>query len=151
MSAQLVPLDWLARNSGVRRHLAFDAVFGLLFALCRNLPTAGRYVANYQAVVAGRSRRAGSYHDTQFFLHGRRIAKAVFASFLPGDSWPCNYPDVMGGVLYEPAHYLSAFSWIPTLLNHTRVLITYEEKAGVVGDCRIRVGGTLGALLLGAC
>lgn len=80
--------DWLARNSGARRHLAFAAVFGLLFALPesprwqvrRQLPQA--VVARTVSAITGER-----YHDTQFFLHETAaIAKGSIRQLLPGDS-----------------------------------------------------------------
>lgn len=80
--------DWLARNSGARRHLAFAAVFGLLFALPesprwqvrRQLPQA--VVARTVSAITGER-----YHDTQFFLHeAAAVAKGSIRQLLPGDS-----------------------------------------------------------------
>ncbi len=52
----------------------------------------------------------------------------------------------MGGVLMSLLIIYLLSSWMPTLLNHRGI----DSATGVVGDRRIPVGGTLGALLL-AC
>ncbi len=81
--------DWLARNSGVRRHLAFDAVFSACCSRCRNLP-AGRYAVNYRKRLSpGRSAPLPASAITirnSFCMRPPPSPKAVFASFLPGGS-----------------------------------------------------------------
>ncbi|EGN4875756.1 hypothetical protein IHY83_003050 [Salmonella enterica] len=103
MSAQLVPLvGW----HGILPLMLF---FGLLFALpespCwqvrRQLPQA--IVARTVSAITGER-----YHDTQFFLHKTAaVAKGSIRQLFTGRQLIITL--MLWGVLYEPAHYLSAF------------------------------------------
>ncbi|VEA32228.1 n-hydroxybenzoate transporter [Salmonella enterica subsp. enterica] len=138
--------DWLARNSGARRHLAFDAVFrpavraaGISrWQVRRQLPQA--VVARTVSAITGER-----YHDTQFFLHETAaVAKGSIRQLFAGRQlvitlmlWVVFFMSLL--IIY----LLS--SWMPTLLNHRG--IDLQQASWVTAA--FQVGGTLGALLLG--